>query len=273
MRSPRLFSSSTTFEVPSTAGPSSSEVINRAIDPLCEGCFATNCSTATTKAAIEVFMSAAPRPKSFPARSVGTKGSLAHFSSGPVGTTSVWPTKHSRGRASPRLAQRLVTSPRRTGSSANPTRARRAARNSWQPPSSGVTERRAISSRASWRVPAGSTGMVVFGGTRPAERNRVGPDDLHQCYARPVQRIQARRDGARIALMQVEQIVRRVRVGKPLVLGDETVPDHFEQRLLEGLRAGGQGLLHRVLHFADLAFFDQLGHVAAVQHDFDRRRT
>src|SRR5256885_12236706 len=30
-----------------------------------------------------------------------------------------------------------------------------------------------------------------------------------------------------------EQIVRGVRVGKRLVLGDETVPDHFEQRLLE----------------------------------------
>src|SRR6266849_6601951 len=62
-----------------------------------------------------------------------------------------------------------------------------------------------------------------------------------------------------------KQIVRRVRVGKPLVLGDETVPDHFEERLLEGLRAGGQRLLHRLLHFADLAFFDQFGNVAAVQ--------
>ena len=37
MRSPRLFSSSTTFTVPSTAGPSSSEVISSAIDPLWRG--------------------------------------------------------------------------------------------------------------------------------------------------------------------------------------------------------------------------------------------
>src|SRR5438034_1115687 len=46
MRSPRPFSSSTTFAVPFTAGPSSSEVIRRAIDPLWEGCFATKCSAA-----------------------------------------------------------------------------------------------------------------------------------------------------------------------------------------------------------------------------------
>src|SRR6266705_1345826 len=28
--------------------------------------------------------------------------------------------------------------------------------------------------------------MVIFGGTGPAEQKRVGPDDLHQCYARSV---------------------------------------------------------------------------------------
>src|SRR6266704_5366280 len=55
---------------------------------------------------------------------------------------------------------------------------------------------------------------------------------------------------------QPEQIVRGVRVGKRLVLADETVPNHLEQRLLEGLRAGGQRLLHRLFHLADLAFFD-----------------
>src|SRR5882672_3446930 len=63
MRSLRLFSSSTTFTVPSTAGPSSSEVIRSAIEPLCEPCLARKSSTATTKAAIEVFMSAAPGPE------------------------------------------------------------------------------------------------------------------------------------------------------------------------------------------------------------------
>src|SRR5882672_3478586 len=90
MRSPRLRSRSTTFTVPSTAGPSSSEVIKSAIDPLCEECLARKSSTATTKAAIEVFMSAAPRPNSLPSRSVGTKGSLFHWSSGPVEERPQW---------------------------------------------------------------------------------------------------------------------------------------------------------------------------------------
>ena len=38
-------------------------------------------------------MSDAPRPYSLPSRCVGVKGSLLHWSSGPVGTTSVWPAK------------------------------------------------------------------------------------------------------------------------------------------------------------------------------------
>ena len=41
----------------------------------------------------------------------GVNGSLRHSSSGPVGTTSVWPAKQSTGWASPRRAQRLVTLP------------------------------------------------------------------------------------------------------------------------------------------------------------------
>src|SRR5437773_3828460 len=187
MRSPRLLSSSTTFEVPFTAGPSSSEVMSSAIDPRGEGCLARKPSIATTKAAIEVFMSAAPRPKSFPSRAVGTKGLLCHFSTGPVGTTSVCPTKQRSGGDSPRRAQRLVTSPRRTGSIANPRRARRSASSLWQPPSSGVTERREINSRARPSVAAGSTAaMVLFGGTSPAEGSGVDPFDQYQCYARSV---------------------------------------------------------------------------------------
>jgi hypothetical protein len=53
------------------------------------GCAARNSSVATTIAASEVFMSLAPRPKSRPSRCVGVNGSLCHWVSGPVGTTSV----------------------------------------------------------------------------------------------------------------------------------------------------------------------------------------
>src|SRR6266699_5476333 len=296
MRSPRPFSSSTTFAVPFTAGPSSSEVIRRAIDPLWEGCFATKCSAATTKAAIEVFMSAAPRPKSLPSRSVGAKGSACHRSSGPGGTTSVCPTKHSKGRTSPRRAQRFATSPLRTGSIANPSRARRAASSSWQPPSSGVIERRAISSRASSSVAAVSAaGMGSFGETVPAERNAVDPDSLHQCLSAlglghvelevagrsgggerrglclGLSFLARRNIGAGLGVVdKPQQVIGGVGVGKRLVLAEDAFADHLEQRLLEGLRSGGERLFHRLLHFADLAFFDHIGHVAAVQHDLLR---
>ena len=56
-------------------------------------------------------MSAAPRPYRRPSRCVGTKGSLVHRSSGPVGTTSVWPAKTSVGPGRPPscMAHRLVT--------------------------------------------------------------------------------------------------------------------------------------------------------------------
>ena len=97
-------------------------------------------------------MSAAPRPNSLPSRSVGTNGSDSQRSSGPVGTTSVWPAKHTSGDAVPRRAQRLVTPPLASGSRRKPSGRRRAASTSWQPPSSGVIERRAISSRASASV-------------------------------------------------------------------------------------------------------------------------
>ena len=68
-------------------------------------------SAAVTNAAIDAFMSQAPRPYSMPSRMTGTNGSLCQRSSGPVGTTSVWPAKHTTGRAVPRRAQKLSTSP------------------------------------------------------------------------------------------------------------------------------------------------------------------
>src|SRR5450830_620490 len=74
--------------VPSVAGPSSSLVMRKPMEPLWSGWAATNSSTATTIAAIEVFMSDAPRPNSLPSRCVGTNGGDCHLSTGPVGTTS-----------------------------------------------------------------------------------------------------------------------------------------------------------------------------------------
>ena len=54
--------SSTTFTVPSTATPSSSEVIINPIEPLKSLVSFKNSSIETIKAAIDVFISAAPRP-------------------------------------------------------------------------------------------------------------------------------------------------------------------------------------------------------------------
>ncbi len=60
--SPRAASCSTTTLVPSTEGPSSSLVSRKASAMAGSGVAARNSSTATTKAAMEVFMSLAPRP-------------------------------------------------------------------------------------------------------------------------------------------------------------------------------------------------------------------
>ena len=61
---------------------------------------------------------------------VGTKGSECHSDSGPVGTTSVWPAKHTTGLAVPRRAQRLLTAPNFIGSQRKPAFVRRAESNS-----------------------------------------------------------------------------------------------------------------------------------------------
>jgi hypothetical protein len=62
MVSPWFFMRSTMRAVPSTEGPSSSEVMRNAIEPEWRGLSSRNLSVATTKAASEDFMSAAPRP-------------------------------------------------------------------------------------------------------------------------------------------------------------------------------------------------------------------
>ena len=138
--------------VPSVAGPSSSLVIRKAIEPVCPGVAAMNSSQATTMAAIEVFMSAAPRPYSLPSRCVGMKGCERHCSTGPVGTTSVWPAKTNTGDVVPRRAHRLVTSFDCIVSQTKPSGVRMSIRCCWQPLSSGVTEDRAISFSVRARV-------------------------------------------------------------------------------------------------------------------------
>src|SRR4029079_6863004 len=109
---------------------------------------ATNCSIATTNAASDDFMSAAPRPYRYPSRTVGSNGSDSQASSGPDGTTSVCPAKHTTGGVSPPRGQRLLTPLATRLSQRKPLAATRSPRRSWQPASSGVCERRAISWRA-----------------------------------------------------------------------------------------------------------------------------
>jgi hypothetical protein len=62
MRSPAAAIRSTTRAVPSMDGPSSSEVMSKAMDPGASGCAAMKSSLAVMNAAMELFMSAAPRP-------------------------------------------------------------------------------------------------------------------------------------------------------------------------------------------------------------------
>src|SRR5258708_11396539 len=123
-----------------------------ASEPGCAGCAATKRSAAVTKAAVEVFMAAAPRPYSLPARTLGSKGSECHFSRGPGGTTSVCPARTTSGLSAPWRIQRLVTAPHWNTSALKPSATRRSTMSCWQPASSGVIERRAMSALASSRV-------------------------------------------------------------------------------------------------------------------------
>src|SRR6266496_2470172 len=279
MVSLRALSFSTTRTVPSSAGPSSSEVKSSAMDPAWRGRSATKRSAATTKAAIDDFMSAAPRPYSLPSRTVGTKGSECHSLSGPVGTTSVCPAKQTTGCSVPRRAQRLVTAPNFIGSQPNPALASRAASSSWQPPSSGVTDRRAISSLARSRAPAPSGINVDFeiverGATRGGQHalllvagrflsGLLGSRGLGR------QGLAADLAGGRL-VDEPQHVGRRVRVRHGFFLRDLALDEQLEQRLLEGLRARRHAPLERVLDLVDLALLDQLGDVARIEQHLDR---
>ena len=139
---------STTFTVPSVAGPSSSLVIRKPTEPLISLPSAKNSSQAQIMAAMLLFMSAAPRPVRISPSMVGWKGSLRHCSTGPVGTTSVCPAKTNSGSSLPRRAHRLSTSPKRRFSMRKPSGCSLSAMIFWQPRSSGVTEGMLISWRA-----------------------------------------------------------------------------------------------------------------------------
>src|SRR3954468_3000780 len=280
MSSLRAFRRSTTRAVPSTEGPSSSEVMRSAIEPAWSGRSATKRSAATTNAAMEDFMSAAPRPNSLPSRTVGTNGSECHSESGPVGTTSVWPAKQTTGCAPPRRAQRLVTSPNLSGSQRNPDFSSRAAISSWQPPSSGVIERRAMSSWASSSAPPRSGIHVDL---EVVERGTAGGKHAFLLLgagllARLLGRRRAlRRQGLAADLAggrlvdEPQHVGRRVGVGHRLFLRDLAFHEELEQRLLEGLRARRHALLERLLDLVDLALLDQLRDVAGVEQHFHRR--
>ena len=100
MRSPRAASRSSIGLVPLTAGPSSSPVMSSAMEP---GTGPMR-ETASTKAAIAPFMSAAPRPVSRPPATVAEKGGTLQSAGSPTGTTSVCPAKQNSGPSLPRRA-------------------------------------------------------------------------------------------------------------------------------------------------------------------------
>src|SRR5919197_3678435 len=192
------------------------------------------------------------------------KGSECHSLSGPVGTTSVWPAKHTTGWPLPLRAQRFVTSPKGIGSQRKPACSRRRARSAWQPPSCGVTEQRAISSWANARAlsPSGIRVdlEIVERSGRPllAERSLGGRGGgLRR------QGLAADLPGGRL-IDEPEHVGRGVGVRHGFVLGDLALHEQLEERLLEGLGAWRHAFLKRVLDLAELDLLDQLGDVPCV---------
>src|SRR5919197_2154376 len=192
------------------------------------------------------------------------KGSECHSLSGPVGTTSVWPAKHTTGWPLPRRAQRFVTSPKGIASQRKPARSRRRATSAWQPPSSGVTERRAISSWANARAlsPSGIRVdlEIVERSGRPLLADRSfggGGGGLRR------QGLAADLAGGRL-VYEPEHVGRGVGVRHGLILRDLAFHEQLEERLLEGLRAWRNAFLESVLDLAELALLDQLGDVPCV---------
>src|SRR6218665_2493220 len=261
MLSPRALSCSTTTRVPSTEGPSSSLVSSSARAIRGAGVAARNSSSATMKAAIEVFMSLAPRPSSRPSLRVGENGLLLHCSSGPVGTTSVWPAKTmvltavllascaSGTCATGRLAHRLLTrcraGPLSMRSQTKPSGASLAASRSRQPASSGAIEGRAMSCSA--RCRGRVIGQVIgqnIGQEEGSGIGRVIEHDLGECglvvghmlaclYLGTAGLVRQRE----VILQAPHQVGRRVGMGQALLAFYLACHDQCGQCLLEGLRA------------------------------------
>ena len=103
-------------------------------------------------AAMPVFISAEPRPYSWPLSTVAAKGGCVHLSSGPVGTTSVWPVNTNSGPSVPLRIHALETSAKGKGSVVNPLVTNLSASKSKQPSSLGVTEGFCISCWLSSKV-------------------------------------------------------------------------------------------------------------------------
>src|SRR5512140_605863 len=278
-RSPRSRRRSQTTAVPSTEGPSSSLVSSSAIDNAGSGWAVRNSSAATTKAAIEVFMSAAPRPYSLPSRCAGVNGSLVHCSSGPVGTTSVWPANTtvrprpgSASRRPGRLAHRLVTrkvfGPLSMVSATKPSGFRRSPTMRWHCPSSGVTERRAISCSARCSARFMSRSVSLLHVERDlGERRLVGHVVFRSAFFLALAVL-----AGEIVLQPPLQIGGRIGVGHALLLVHQAFHDQPGDVMLEGLRALGHRLFHRLLDAREVAFFDQLGDQFGVQQHLHRRR-
>ena len=155
--SSRLRNQSSILRVPLIAGPSSSPVIKRLIEPSKPSPRrARKRDTAATKQAIAPFMSVAPRPYSAPSITSAPNGSRDHAAASPTGTTSVWPAKQKFAPPLPSRAYRLSTSGvpgsengSRRGS--NPRVASAASSTPCAPLSSGVTLGQRISRWASSR--------------------------------------------------------------------------------------------------------------------------
>ena len=213
-------------------------------------------------------MSAAPRPYRRPSRCVGTKGSLVQCSSGPVGTTSVWPAKTRVGPGRPprRSAHRLLTRAS-SGPASSVSQAKPAARQALgqQRLAAGVVGRdRAAGDqrlgRRSVSVMRRAGHLRVSQGARRGGRRVLGPHverDLGEDGARRLRPSlgAARRDDRRRASFCSRHIrlVGESAWARPSSRDDHALGDQARDVLLEGLRALGHRLLHRLLDAGEVA--------------------
>jgi hypothetical protein len=102
--SPRSIAHFRSLIVPLIAGPSSSPVIRKEIEPFGGPFLSMWRATAAAKHAIPPFMSTAPRPYIMPPAISAENGGCDQAASSPVGTTSVWPANIRCGPCPPSRA-------------------------------------------------------------------------------------------------------------------------------------------------------------------------